>query len=424
MPSDLDQALLLYFDGQEQDKPSTQEEPHKPLNFVKETLNIFPSQPIHGDPTPTSTASTSAPPVIAGSSRRTPPPGRLFAVGKGSKTASNREDCGGGGAAAASASSELEGPNTSDPKALRRLAQNREAARKSRLRKKAYIQQLETGRIRLAHLEQEIQLTRAQGALWGAATLSPDAALFNLEYERWQETHHQVIGQLRAAMEEHRRPDGELQPYVDEAVSHCGVLMGHKARLVGVDPLHLLFGSWKGAVERCFLWIGGFRPSELIKVVLRHVEPLTEQQLSAVYSAQQAARREEDALDGGLQALLRSLSDVLSSDAPAAASQQQTPPVMYHHHHHHHPAVAATMAASFIGHSYSYNLQLAMDKLASLATFLRQADELRLRTLHTLRQMLTVRQAAHCFVAVDDYFGRLRALSLFWTNSRQPAATG
>lgn len=35
MPSDLDQALLLYFDGQEQDKPSTQEEPHKPLNFVK-----------------------------------------------------------------------------------------------------------------------------------------------------------------------------------------------------------------------------------------------------------------------------------------------------------------------------------------------------------------------------------------------------
>lgn len=53
MPSDLDQALLLYFDGQEQDKPSTQEEPHKPLNFVKETLNIFPSQPMDEEPTPT-----------------------------------------------------------------------------------------------------------------------------------------------------------------------------------------------------------------------------------------------------------------------------------------------------------------------------------------------------------------------------------
>ena len=36
MPSDLDQALLLYFDGQ-QDKPSTQE-PRKPLNFVNSSV--------------------------------------------------------------------------------------------------------------------------------------------------------------------------------------------------------------------------------------------------------------------------------------------------------------------------------------------------------------------------------------------------
>ncbi|EEC80974.1 hypothetical protein OsI_23702 [Oryza sativa Indica Group] len=422
MPSDLDQALLLYFDGQEQDKPSTQEEPHKPLNFVKETLNIFPSQPMDEEPTPTPKASMSAPP-IAGFSRRSPAPaaadGRPLTLGKTSKAAFKKEGgSGSGGAMAASASSELKGPKTPDPKTLRRLAQNREAARKSRLRKKAYIQQLETGRIRLAHLEQEIQFTRAQGAFCGAGILSPDAALFNLEYERWQEAHHQVISRLRAAVEEHR-PDGELQPHVDEAMSHYGVLMAHKARLVGADPLHLLSGLWKGAVEQCFLWIGGFRPSELIKVVVRHVEPLTEQQLAAVYSAQQAARQEEDALDGGLQALLRSLSDVVSSsDAPS--SSQQTPPVMYH------PSAAAAMAAaSFMGQYGSYsNLQLAMDKLANLAIFLRQADEERMRTLHALRRMLTVRQAARCFVAVDDYFGRLRALALFWTTTRPHPAAG
>jgi transcription factor TGA len=90
MPSDLDQALLLYFDGQEQDKPSTQEEPHKPLNFVKETLNIFPSQPMDGEPTPTPKASMSAPP-IAGFSRRSPAPaaadGRPLTLGKTSKAA-------------------------------------------------------------------------------------------------------------------------------------------------------------------------------------------------------------------------------------------------------------------------------------------------------------------------------------------------
>ena len=38
--------------------------------------------------------------------------------------------------AAGASSSDQEGPRTPDPKTLRRLAQNREAARKSRLRKK------------------------------------------------------------------------------------------------------------------------------------------------------------------------------------------------------------------------------------------------------------------------------------------------
>jgi len=91
---------------------------------------------------------------------------------------------------------------------LRRLAQNREAARKSRLRKKvhnahflaarksftvlysetyhyrtlfnkllltkilsfeqAYVQQLESSRIKLTHMEQELQRARSQGLLLGA----------------------------------------------------------------------------------------------------------------------------------------------------------------------------------------------------------------------------------------------------------------
>ncbi|CAK9147293.1 unnamed protein product [Ilex paraguariensis] len=50
-----------------------------------------------------------------------------------------------------------------DQKMLRRLAQNREAARKSRLRKKAYVQQLESSRMKLTQLEQELQRARQQG---------------------------------------------------------------------------------------------------------------------------------------------------------------------------------------------------------------------------------------------------------------------
>lgn len=47
-------------------------------------------------------------------------------------------------------------------KTQRRLAQNREAAKKSRLRKKAYVQQLETSRLKLIRLEQELDRARQQ----------------------------------------------------------------------------------------------------------------------------------------------------------------------------------------------------------------------------------------------------------------------
>lgn len=420
MSSDLDQALLLYFDGQ-QAKTSVQVQEQQP-----QTLNIFPSQPMHIGPSPKgSMASSSAPAAaatqVAGPSKNPQAPSSLkvgggpppLAAGKSSKAAIKREGSGSGkhhgAAAGASSTADQEaGPRTPDPKTLRRLAQNREAARKSRLRKKAYIQQLETGRIRLAQLEQEMQMARThQGALWGAGTLSPDAALFNLEYERWLGEHSKVVARLRAAAEEHR-PDVELRAYVDDAAAHYGALMGHKARLAAADPLHLLSGLWKGAAERCFLWIGGFRASELVKVVVRHVEPLAEQQAAGARDVEQAARRTEEALDAELEALLRSLSEVVSSDV-----QPPGPGMMYGGGQLYHPAdVAGYMG---MGHMH---VALAMDKVASLGTILRQADELRMQALHALRQILTARQAARCFVAADDYFCRLRTLSALWTTSR------
>jgi transcription factor TGA len=72
------------------------------------------------------------------------------------------------------ASSDHDIPKSSDPKTLRRLAQNREAARKSRLRKKAYVQQLESCRIKLTQLEQEIQRARSQGVFFGGSLIGGD----------------------------------------------------------------------------------------------------------------------------------------------------------------------------------------------------------------------------------------------------------
>lgn len=297
-------------------------------------------------------------------------------------------------------SSEQEGPKTPDPKTLRRLAQNREAARKSRLRKKAYVQQLESSRIKLTQLEQEIQRARAQGIYFGGSGLlggeqgmpvpmgniSSDAAVFDMEYSRWLEEHHRMMCELRNAVQEHL-PENELRLFVDNCLAHFDEVMNLKSMIAKTDVFHLVSGMWKTPAERCFMWMGGFRPSELIKIVMNQIEPLTEQQLLGICGLQQSTQEAEEALSQGLDALNQSLSDTISSDALSCPSNMA---------------------------NYMSQMALAMNKLSTLEGFVRQADNLRHQTIHRLHQILTTRQAARCFLAMAEYFHRLRALSSLW----------
>ncbi|CAL4889418.1 unnamed protein product [Urochloa decumbens] len=407
--AEFDQALFLYLNSQDQ-TTTIQDQP--------QTLNIFPSQPMHViEPAQKGSmgTSTTAPNAGAGPSKQPPPsnhPSRTAPAGpKDGKTpaAVKREAAGssGMGSGTPSTSNQQEGPRTPDAKTLRRLAQNREAARKSRLRKKAYIQNLETSRIRLSQLEQELHRSRAQGAVFGGGALpggnggglSPEAAWFDMEHARWQEEHGKMMRHLRAALEaaEHAAAapapaadDAQLRQLVDAAAAHHTVLVEIKAAVARADAFHLVSGAWVSAAERCFFWIAGFRPSELIKVAVRHAEPLTETQAMGVCGVQQWAREAEAALDHELQAMHHSVSEAVSSDAAALLCPYSDVP------------------------GYMATMSLAVAKLASLEAFVRQADALRLQALHRLPQILTARQAARCFLAIADYSHRLRALSELW----------
>ncbi|CAN6277854.1 unnamed protein product [Urochloa humidicola] len=416
--AEFDQALFLYLNSQDHQTTAIQDQP--------QTLNIFPSQPMHAvEPAQKGSMGTSTPNAGAGPSKPPPPPpsnhpSRTNPAGPKDRNktpaAIKREAAGSSavGSGTPSTSNQQEGPRTPDAKTLRRLAQNREAARKSRLRKKAYIQNLETSRIRLSQLEQELHRSRAQGAVFGGGALpggnvglSPEAAWFDMEHARWQEEHGKMMRHLRAALEaaEHAAAappaadDAQLRQMVDAAAAHHGVLAELKAAVARADAFHLVSGAWVSAAERCFFWIGGFRPSELIKVAVRHAEPpLTEAQAMGV---QQWAREAEAALDHELQAMHRSVSEAISSDAAALLCPYSDVP------------------------GYMATMSLAVAKLASLEAFVRQADALRLQALHRLPQILTARQAARCFLAVADYSHRLRALSELWhTRPRHEPAAG
>ncbi|VFQ72890.1 unnamed protein product [Cuscuta campestris] len=280
-----------------------------------------------------------------------------------------------------------------DAKTLRRLAQNREAARKSRLRKKAYVQQLETSRVRLAQLEQELEMARSQGIFVGGgpavgATISPGAAMFDMEYGRWLEEDERHISELRTAMQSHLS-DEDLRVIVDGYISHYDEIFRLKCAAAKSDVFHLITGMWLSQAERCFLWMGGFRPSDLIKMLVGQLDPLTEQQVMGIYSLQHSTQQTEEALAQGLEQLQHCLIDTISSSATT----------LNHH-----------MAA------------IALAKLSNLEGFIRQADNLRQETIHQLCRILTVRQAVRCFLAIGEYYARLRALSSLWA-SRPRAET-
>ncbi|KAG0476529.1 hypothetical protein HPP92_013370 [Vanilla planifolia] len=241
-------------------------------------------------------------------------------------------------------------------KVIRRLAQNREAARKSRLRKKAYIQQLELSRIKLAQLEQEVSKVRQQGAYISGQSSNPSnsfsgtcnsgVAAFELEYGHWIEEQNRQIYDLRAALQ-----------------------------------------------ERFFLWIGGFRPSGLLKVLSPQLEPLTEQQLMAVYNLQQSSQQTEDALSQGLDKLQQTISETVAVNP-----------------------LGATGMTNYMG-----QMGQAMENLEALVSVVDQADRLRQEALKQMYRILTTRQAARGLLALGDYLQRLRALSSLWAaRPREP----
>lgn len=282
-----------------------------------------------------------------------------------------------------------------DQKTLRRLAQNREAARKSRLRKKAYVQQLETSRLKLTQLEQELQRARQQGIFISSSgdqahSMSGNGAMaFDVEYARWLEEQNKQINELRSAVNSHAS-DTELRMVVDGIMAHYDEIFRLKANAAKADVFHLLSGMWKTPAERCFMWLGGFRSSELLKLLVNQLEPLTEQQLVGIGNLQQSSQQAEDALSQGMEALQQSLAETLSSGSLGSSGSSGN-------------------VANYMG-----QMAMAMGKLGTLEGFIRQADNLRQQTLQQMHRILTTRQSARALLAIHDYFSRLRALSSLW----------
>ncbi|KAH7671380.1 transcription factor TGA protein [Dioscorea alata] len=289
-----------------------------------------------------------------------------------------------------------------DAKTLRRLAQNREAAKKSRLRKKAYVQQLENSRVKLAQLELDLHRARSQGLFLGgvgasasaSATMSSGAAVFDIEYARWLDENSKHMMELRNALQTHLC-DNDLRIIVDECLVHYDEFFRLKDIATKADVFHLITGMWVTPAERCFLWLGGFKPSELLKIITSQLDPMTEQQLIGICNLQQSSEQAEEALTQGHDQLQQSLAETVANGCLCETTINNVGNNVYMAH-------------------INNQMAIALEKLDNLQSFVQQADNLRQQMLHQMRRILTIRQAGRCLLAIGEYYGRLRALSSLW----------
>ncbi|OIW17869.1 hypothetical protein TanjilG_14115 [Lupinus angustifolius] len=284
--------------------------------------------------------------------------------------------------------------NRLNDKIQRRLAQNREAARKSRLRKKAYVQQLESCRLKLVQVEQEFDHARQQGLYTGAGlgsnsfgfvgSVNSGIITFEMEYGHWVEEQNRQILELRSALSAHMG-DTEFGTLVDGIMNHYFKLFRMKSAAAKEDVFYVKSGMWKTTVERFFMWLGGFRPSEVLKVLIPLIEPLTEQQRGGVCNLLKSCQQAEDALSQGMDKLEQILAETVT-------------------------------ARQLDEEAYIPQMVAAMERLESLVRFVNQADHLRQETLQQMSRVLTFRQCARWLLLFGEYFQRLRTLSSLWAN--------
>lgn len=78
-------------------------------------------------------------------------------------------------------------------------------------------------------------------------------------------------GELRNALLQGQTTDQdlELKLLVEAGLDNYNRLFEMKEEAANSDVFYIMSGMWKTPTERFFLWIGGFRPSEVLKVANR-----------------------------------------------------------------------------------------------------------------------------------------------------------
>jgi len=95
--------------------------------------------------------------------------------------------------------------------------------------------------------------------------------MFDFGFARWLDENYKHMMELRGGLQAHLH-DGDLRVIVDDCLTHYDEIFRLKGVAAKSDVFHLITGMWTTPAERCFIWMGGFRPSDLLKVRTDHCQ--------------------------------------------------------------------------------------------------------------------------------------------------------
>ncbi|XP_071695262.1 uncharacterized protein [Rutidosis leptorrhynchoides] len=183
--------------------------------------------------------------------------------------------------------------------------------------------------------------------------------------------------------------DNQIDPLNKQILDHYIELAKQKSNAAKLNVFSILFGSWMSHVEQFLAWLGGLRPSNIVKLITNHVE-LSERQIGKMNSLKDATLEEEMKISTYVHNLQDTLADSFNGKSFVDKGDFSAM------------------------NNYSNQMSENLGRMSVVSTYCDQADELRITTLENLQTILTTRQHALAWITLHNYQKRLLSFNHQW----------
>lgn len=249
-----------------------------------------------------------------------------------------------------------------------------------------------------------------------------DGESFHKFFDCWLSEQNQHLNELVEAEHQSTHLTCErVQALIDKVVEHYEYYYKAKSKWAKQDVLAMLSPSWRSSLEEAFLWIGGWRPSMAFHLIYSKSSLQFESRLNELMI--QGLRTMESVNLGDLSA--SQLAELDDMQRRTIREEREITDVMAKHQETvaDNPMVELSHVVSEIlrvdeseseGNNNNNNKELEEriestlePKVEGLEKILQRADDLRLRTLQGIVNVLTPKQAIHFLIAAAELHLRL-----------------